>query len=66
MRVKSLREHYYSNDGGINWIPKQGFNSQKEIKDAGFSRGLWERYRCNFCGKLHVSKVREALRSDDE
>lgn len=58
MKLKLLREHYQSNTRQI-WTPKKAFESREEIKEAGFYAGKWDIYRCTFCKKLHVAKVKK-------
>lgn len=59
MKLNLLREHYYSNDNGATWTPKDGFNNIKEIREAGFAPREWRIYVCNFCNKLHKATPRD-------
>jgi hypothetical protein len=60
MKLKILREHYQSSDGGVTWIPKRSFNSEDQIhKEVGFDIDTYDTYTCTFCNKLHISTVRD-------
>jgi len=59
MKLKLLREHYVRGDIGGTWIPKTSFDTEEEVKEAGFFPNKWHTYVCGFCGKLHNAKIKK-------
>jgi hypothetical protein len=57
MKLKYLREHYYSPDKGVNWFPKRSFNSVVVAIASGFDPDEWYVYNCRLCDKYHVAKL---------
>jgi hypothetical protein len=62
MKLKMLRQHYtkrprrnrQSSRADV-WIPKTPFESEDEIRKAGFYSSKWHIYLCDFCYKLHIT-----------
>jgi hypothetical protein len=54
MKLKMLREHYRNKKGSESWVPKQSFNSEQEVREAGFPKNRWRVYRCRICSSLHI------------
>lgn len=59
MKIKMLREHYYTTDSGVTWTPKVPFETEQEARDEGLNSRLWHIYVCSHCGKLHAAKVKK-------
>lgn len=62
MNLKSLRDHYYTKDNGIKWIPKKPFESVMRVRAAGFSEDNWKVYWCCVCNQYHISKKKGSNR----
>jgi hypothetical protein len=64
MKLKKLREHYVSTDGGNTWLPKRAFISIDEIQASGLYKSSWHRYLCSLCNSWHVAS-RDKLNDND-
>ena len=61
MKIKSLRSHYTSKDGGRSWVPKKAFKNEAEIRAVKLYDNKWFSYKCDTCDNLHVSKLSNKL-----
>lgn len=57
MKLKTLRDHYYTPDNGLTWIPKKEFKTRDDIIKEKFFPNKWHSYRCSHCNHFHISKV---------
>lgn len=55
--MRMNKKHYRTRDGGRTWIPKQAFDSEKDINRVQFPEHKYIAYECDECGKFHLGSV---------